>query len=159
MLSLASLAKRLEKVGGDLSKVDTSARVTNGERSIEEEESFVPIYTPQSTPRPTPVQANKQSLATAQAQRDAFTKKRVRDDEDSFEEGEITDEDSLEDGELFEFQDDDRDEDYIPKKELRRQLRKKQRMQEKEFCVATTSDDNDDDDIVIIAVNGVKVKK
>lgn len=75
------------------------------------------------------------------------------------EEGEITDEDSLEDGELFEFQDDDRDEDYIPKKELRRQLRKKQRMQEKEFCVATTSDDNDDDDIVIIAVNGVKVKK
>lgn len=155
MLSLASLAKRLEKVGGDLSKVDTSARVTNGEKSIEEEESFVPIYTPEPTPRP----ANKQSLATAQAQRDAFTKKRVRDDEDSSEESEISDEYSLEEGELFEFQDDETDEDYVPKKELRRQLRKKQRIQEKEFCVATTSDDNDDDDIVIIAVNGVKVKK
>lgn len=149
----------MEKVGGDLSKVDTSARVTNGQRSIEDEESFVPIYTPQSTPRPAPVPTNQQSLATAQAQRDAFTKKRVRDDEDSSEESEISDEDSLEEGELFEFQDDETDEDYVPKKELRRQLRKKQRIQEKEFCVATTSDDNDDDDIVIIAVNGVKVKK
>ena len=98
-------------------------------------------------------------MATAQAQRDAFTKKRVRDDEDSSEESEISDEDSLEEGELFEFQDDETDEDYVPKKELRRQLRRKQRIQEKEFRVATTSDDNDDDDIVIIAVNGVKVKK
>ena len=180
-LSLATLAKRLAAVRGVVDNVNDERVKTLGEKSVEDEESFVPMYTPPASPRrndnnddddndsPARTPDTQPSPSTTQT---VFKKptffnhktslKRSRDDdESSLEEGEYCE--GSEEGEVdFDDDEEDDDEDYVSKKEIRKQLRKKAKTEnvvvakEKHKASASASDD---DEIEIIAINGVKVKK
>lgn len=179
-LSLATLAKRLVAVHGVVDNVNDEPSKTIGQKSIDDEESFVPIYTPEPSPRrnddnddddtslphtPDTQPSPKTSIVLKKPVFINITKslKRTRDDDDdsSLEEGEYSSE-----SEKVEFEDDDeKDEDYVSKKEIRRQLKKKAKTvsivvaapPKKKVSVLESEDS--DDEIEIIAVNGIKVKK
>jgi len=184
-LSLATLSKRLVAVRGVVENINDEQLKTNGEKSIEEEESFVPIYTPEPSPRPndnnddddtslphTPDTQPSPRFTKTKTISTLFKKpvfissvnvlKRLRDDdESSLEEGEYSEESKKVD--FSDDDDDEKDEDYVSKKEIRKQLKKKAKTVTSIFKKTKTnvsaSASDDDDEIEIIAVNGVKVKK